>query len=164
MRNLITLTLLVLLGTSHAATLEGRTVKITDGDTLQVLLSNGLKEKVRLIGIDAPEKAQQPWGKQATAALERMVKNQWVRLETDATPRDRYGRLLAYVYVGQTFVNLELMKQGNAVLLTYPPNVAHAEEFRAAQERAQALGLGIWDPRRPLEVMPGKFRKRSKSH
>jgi len=136
MRNLITLTLLALIGAGHAVTLEGQTVKITDRDTLQVLLTNGLKEKVRLIGIDAPEKAQKPWGEQA-AALERMVKNQWVRLKTDTTPRDRYGRLLAYMYVGRTFVNLELMNQGHAVLLSITPNVAHAEEFKAAQERAR---------------------------
>ena len=74
-----------------------------------------------------------------------------MRLETDKTARDRYRRLLAYGYVGQTFVNLELMNQGNVMLLTYPPNVAYAEEFRAAQKRARASGLevsseGIFSP------------------
>ena len=83
-----------------------------------------------------------------------------MRLKTDVTARDRYGRLLAYVYVGRTFVNLELMNQGNAMLLIYPPNVDHAEEFRAAQERARAAGLGIWNPVKPLEVMLGEFRMR----
>ena len=160
MRNLITLILLAFIGASHAVTLEGRVIKITDGDSIHVLLSNGLKEKVRLIGIDAPEKAQKPWGTQSTKALERLVNGQQVRLETDKTARDRYGRLLAYVYVGRTFVNLELMNQGNAMLLIYPPNVDHAEEFRAAQERARAAGLGIWNPVKPLEVMLGEFRMR----
>jgi len=162
MRNLITLIFLAFNGASHAVTLEGRVIKITDGDSIHVLLSNSLKEKVRLIGIDAPEKAQKPWGTQATAALERMVKNQWVRLETDLTPRDRYGRLLAYVYVGRTFVNLELMNQGATVLLTYPPNVTHAEEFRAAQERARAAGLEIWNPALPLNIMPSDYRKKKR--
>ena len=162
MRNLITLILLAFIGASHAVTLEGRVIKITDGDSIHVLLSNGLKEKVRLIGIDAPEKAQKPWGTQSTKALERLVKDQQVRLETDKTARDRYRRLLAYVYVGRTFVNLELMNQGNAVLLTYPPNVAHAEEFRAAQERARASGLGVWNPALPLNIMPSDYRKKKR--
>jgi len=162
MRNLVTLILLAFIGVSHAVTLKGRVIKITDGDSIHVLLKNGTKEKVRLIGIDAPEKAQKPWGTQSTKALERLVNGQQVRLETDITARDRYGRLLACVYVGQTFVNLELMNQGAAVLLTYPPNVAHAGVFTAAQARARAAGLGVWNPALPLNVMPSDYRKKKR--
>ena len=115
-------------------------LSIHDGDTFTVSI-DGRKEKVRLIGIDAPELAQQPWGSRAQAALETLVKDRAVRLETDIAERDQYGRLLAYVYVDETFVNLELIRQGQAVLYTVPPNVAHVEAYRTAQDEAREANV-----------------------
>ena len=126
---------------------QGQVLSIQDGDTLTVLL-DGHKEKVRLIGVGAQESSQARWGKQARDALKTLVQGQTVRLETDVTKRDQYQRLLAYVYVGDTFVNLEMVQQGEAVIYTVPPNVAHLEEYRKAQAEARKARLGVWDPER----------------
>jgi micrococcal nuclease len=69
-----------------------------------------------------------------------------VRLERDVEARDDYGRLLAYVTraTDGLFVNLELVRQGYAVLLTFPPNVAHVDDFVDAAEEASAAGRGLW--------------------
>jgi micrococcal nuclease len=145
----------------RSSVLVGRVLSVHDGDTIAVFL-NGRKEKIRLIGIDAPELAQAPWGAQAQAALERLVLNNIVRLETDITERDQYGRLLAYVYAGDTFVNLELLKQGQAALYTVPPNVAHVAEYQTAQAEAREAGRGIWNRDAPLTVTPHCYRKQRK--
>ncbi|MEB3329483.1 MAG: thermonuclease family protein [Candidatus Sericytochromatia bacterium] len=140
-----------------AETLSGRCVSVHDGDTVTVATPKG-REKIRLVGIDTPELAQAPWGDRARAFTQRLVQGREVRVETDVQPRDRYGRLLGYVYVGDTFVNLEVIRSGHAVLLTYPPNVRHVRAFTAAQTEARTRGLGVWDPKEPLTVSPKAFR------
>src|SRR5207253_6190876 len=128
--------------------LSAQVVSVHDGDSITVLI-DGRKEKVRLIGIDAPELDQAPWGVQARDALRGLVDGKTVRLETDITIRDQYRRLLAYVYVGEMLVNLELVRQGQAVLYTLPPNVAHIEEYRQAQQEAREAERGVWDREKP---------------
>jgi micrococcal nuclease len=141
--------------------LSGQVVSIHDGDTLTVLI-DGRTEKVRLIGVDAPELAQLPWGEQARDALKALVEGKTVRLETDITARDQYKWLLAYIYVGETFVNLEIVRQGQAVIYTVPPNVAHVDEYRKAQAEAREAGRGVWKPAQPLNVAPECYRKLEK--
>jgi micrococcal nuclease len=156
----ITLALLVILATASpglALTFTGKCVDAYDGDTVTVMV-NGRKEKIRLIGIDTAEMGQGEWGKKARDFTRSLVLNKDVRVETDVEPRDKYGRLLGYVYVGSTFVNLELMRQGYAVLLTYPPNVAHTGDFTAAQKEARDKGLNIWDSVNGLKQTPHDFR------
>lgn len=147
--------------------LEGYVVQVSDGDTIVVEV-DGKQERVRLIGVDAPEKAQRPWGPRATAFTKSLVLGKTVRLELDVQERDKYGRLLSYVYVAcpepcrrnGTFVNLELLKSGHAVLYTVPPNVKHVEEFTQAQVEAREKGVGIWSPTEGLTETPKAFRKR----
>jgi micrococcal nuclease len=67
-----------------------------------------------------------------------------VRLETDVQARDRYGRLLAYVWVGDVMVNAELVRQGYAQVMTVPPNVRHQELFVKLQREAREAGRGLW--------------------
>lgn len=154
-----------LLSPAHAATLTGKVVHVPDGDTIVVQIDPSRKEKVRLLGIDCPEVAhgpgdpgQEPWGTRARAFTEGLVLGKTVRLETDVQSRDRYKRLLAYVYVGSTFVNLELIKHGHAMLLTYPPNVAHVDSFTAAQKAAREHGAGIWNPSDRMRQTPHEYR------
>ena len=118
-------------------------VRIVDGDTIHVQL-DGRREKVRYIGVDTPEtyKPGEPvecYGKAASAFNARLVARRRVVLRTDAETRDRYGRLLAYVYrrPDGLFVNAELVRQGFATILTIPPNVAHAEEFLGLERQAR---------------------------
>lgn len=129
--------------------------RVVDGDTVRIRLGadgSGAEEPVRLIGIDTPETKRpdtpvQCFGPEASQALnDALPEGTRLRLELDVEERDRYGRLLAYVYRADDglFLNLALARGGFAVLLTYPPNVAHTDEFVAAVAAARDEGLGLW--------------------
>jgi micrococcal nuclease len=136
-----------------AASTRGKPVvtKVVDGDTIEVR-AGGHTEKVRLLGIDTPEtkdprKPVQCFGKEASQhTTELLPVGTEVRLEPDVEERDRYDRVLAYVYRVEDglFVNLELARAGYADLLTYPPNVAHTAEFQAAVSEARREQRGLW--------------------
>lgn len=125
--------------------------KNVDGDTVRVAIG-GEDESVRLIGIDTPETRGRNgliecFGKEASKHTAKLIPvGTVVRLVRDAEARDRYGRLLAYVYRDRDdlFVNLALAADGYADVLTYPPNVAHAEEFVAAVREARNADRGLW--------------------
>ena len=115
--------------------------QIIDGDTIR--LSSG--EKVRLIGINTPEKGQ-PYYNEATEKLKELIGNSHITLKKDVEDKDRYGRLLRYVYVNDTFVNLEMVRAGLATSYEFEPNVKHSSEFEDAEFEAREAGLGIWTP------------------
>ena len=127
---------------------------VVDGDTIDVRLqsSSGRRERVRLIGIDTPEskKPNTPvecFALEASAGTARLLPvGTPVRLDQDVEARDRYGRLLAYVHRASDglFVNLELARAGYASVLTYPPNVAHVDDFVSAVAAARAARVGLW--------------------
>lgn len=125
--------------------------RVVDGDTVEVTI-DGRRETVRLIGIDTPEtvKPNSPvecFGPEASAAMKTLLpEGTPVRLERDVEARDHFDRLLVYVFraTDGMFVNLELVRSGYAALLTFPPNVAHVEQFVAAAEAARVDGLGLW--------------------
>lgn len=129
----------------------GEVVRVVDGDTIDVRLAAG-EERVRLIGINTPETVdpRSPvdcFGPEASAATKALLPaGTRVRLVRDAEARDRYDRLLAYVYDADdgTFVNLVLAEQGFADVATFPPNVAHTEELVAAVAAARDAGRGLW--------------------
>lgn len=135
-------------------------VRVVDGDTLVVLLPDGQREQVRLIGMDAPESSQVPWGPRATRYLQRLLEGKAIHLVLGIQARDRYGRLLADVFAGGELVNLQLVRAGMAVLLTIPPNVERVDQLREAQAQARGEGLGVWDPREPLPESPQAYRRR----
>lgn len=145
----------------HALTLTGKVIKVADGDTLTILV-DGQKERIRLVGIDTPEKKQPVWGPRTKDFTTRLAMGKTVRVETDVEERDRYGRVLGYVYVGKTFLNLELVRQGYAMLYTSPPNVAHTDAFLAAQREAREAGRNIWHPKDGLTQTPYEFRHKGK--
>src|SRR5829696_1976590 len=127
-----------------------RVARVVDGDTIRVELPSG-EEAVRYIGIDTPESVKpgapvECFAKRASALNERLVEGERVRLVRDLEARDRYGRLLAYVYRvrDDLFVNAELVRGGYAQPLTIPPNVAHAAEFRPLAAAARRAGRGLW--------------------
>jgi micrococcal nuclease len=130
---------------------EAIIVRVVDGDTIRVKIE-GRTERVRFIGIDTPETVKpntpvQCFGREASARTKTLLPaGSVVHLVTDVETRDRYRRLLAYVYrdVDGAFVNLLLADEGYAVPYTYPPNVAHADEFVAAAGRARDARLGLW--------------------
>lgn len=120
----------------------GEVVRVIDGDTLEVRI-RGERYRVRYIGIDTPEVGD-PFGADATAMNRELVWEQAVTLVKDVSETDRYGRLLRYVFVGDTFVNSEIVLRGYALAFTYPPDVACAETFVDAQRAAVAAGSGLW--------------------
>jgi micrococcal nuclease len=126
----------------------GLVVRVVDGDTIHVRLGDRL-EKVRYIGVNTPEirhprKGAEPGGSAAHAVNRRLVEGQRVRLELDVQTRDRYGRLLAYVWVGATMINAELVRLGYAQVMTIPPNVRHQALFVKLQRDARDAGRGLW--------------------
>ena len=136
-------------GTVAAQTpLEGTVIRVVDGDTVNVRLGERV-EKVRYIGMNTPEvhhptKGEEPGGREAAAVNRTLVEGRRVRLELDVQERDRYGRLLAYVWVGDTMVNAELVRRGYAQVMTVPPNVRHQRLFLTLQRDARAAGRGLW--------------------
>ena len=119
---------------------------VIDGDTIEISPAvNGLKD-VRLIGVDTPETVDpsegvEPYGPQASEFTARELSLRRVRLEFDKERMDQYGRLLAYVKLGGSMFNEELVAKGYAQTYPYPPNTAHAATFAAAQRGARAAGL-----------------------
>ncbi|MDR3559156.1 MAG: thermonuclease family protein [Candidatus Pacebacteria bacterium] len=131
---------------NNQPTMEIAKVKyVIDGDTIE--LENG--EKVRYIGIDAPEtvdpkKPIQCFGPQASAADKKLVEGQTVRLLKDVSEKDMYGRLLRYAWVGNIFVNDYLVREGYARLDTFPPDTKYAAQFKADETEAKNNGRGLW--------------------
>ena len=137
-------------GDDGAGARVGRVVKVVDGDTIHVQVG-ATKEKVRYIGVDTPEtrhpsKGVECFGKKASAFNARLVGGERVRLVRDIEERDRYGRLLAYVYRARDglFVNAELARLGYAQPLSIPPDVRFAEHFARLAREAREQGRGLW--------------------
>ena len=138
----------VLAGCGREGGSSARVERVVDGDTIVVAL-DGRHERVRYIGVDTPESVKpgvhvQCYAKSAAKANRRLVSGARVRLEYDREARDRYGRLLAYVYRGDLFVNAELVRRGYAKPLEISPNVAHAAEFRRLAAAARHERRGLW--------------------
>ena len=117
-------------------------IRVIDGDTIEVGL-HGLAYRVRYIGMNTPE-MDEFCGPEAKVFNAGLVEGQTVRLVKDVSETDRYGRLLRYVYVGDIFVNAELVRQGYANAATYPPDVAYADLFVQLEAEARTAGRGCW--------------------
>lgn len=123
--------------------------RVTDGDTIIVLL-DGTEEQVRLIGVDTPESVHPdpvrnvPYGRVAAGYTRERLLGQQVYLEYDVETRDKYGRLLAYVWIGDEMFNRTLLSEGHAVLATFPPNIRYVDEFTVLQAEARNAGRGLW--------------------
>jgi micrococcal nuclease len=136
-------------GGRAAARYHATVVRTIDGDTIDVRFANGRVERIRILGADTPEtkdprKAVQCYGPEASAYTHARLSGRSVTLETDAVPRDKYGRLLAYVYVDGVRYDDELLRLGYARLLVIPPNGSHARAMLLAELDARAHGRGLW--------------------
>ena len=121
-----------------------RVIRVTDGDTIRVEFPDGTTEDVRYIGINTPERDEPCYGRDggATGANADFVEGQTVRLVQDITDRDRFGRLLRYIYVGDTFVNAELIRGGWAEATRYEPDTRHFDEFVDLERAAERANIG----------------------
>lgn len=131
---------------------------VVDGDTVHVRMPDGADESVRLIGVNAPEwtTRHEPYGAEATTYVKRLLpEGRTVWLEEDTGTRDKYGRLLAYVWlerptditpaeIRQKMLNARLLIDGYAQLMTIPPDVRHVDVFVPLQAEAREAGRGLW--------------------
>lgn len=145
----LTLILFVLVGqNSFSQTQLFQCTRVVDGDTIVVSI-DGKDQKVRLIGVDTPEtvhpfKPVEHYGKEASAFTKNLVEGKPVRIEYDWQKKDKYKRLLAYVFLEDgTFINAEIIKQGYGFAYTKYP-FKYLEEFRGYQAEAQKYRLGLW--------------------
>lgn len=134
--------------TKTVARVAAQVSRLVDGDTMEVVMG-GKSYTVRYIGIDTPETIApntpvQWMGKEASAENKSLVEGKTVYLEKDVSETDKYGRLLRYVYVGNLFVNAELVRKGYAKVSTYPPDVKYQSLFLQMQQEARAANRGLW--------------------
>jgi len=147
-RFLVLLLLVLVVPPAAAGSIDGTVVRIVDGDTIDVQLADRV-EKIRYIGVNAPEvhhpiRGEESGGREAAEVNRRLVAARHVRLELDVRTRDRYGRLLAYVWAGDTMVNAELVRLGYAQVMTVPPNVKYQRLFVKLQREARDAHRGLW--------------------
>lgn len=121
-------------------------IRAIDGDTIEI--EGG--ERVRYIGIDTPElhhpnKPVQPFAEEAWRYNQSLVEGKMVYLVQDIQPRDRYKRILAYVFVDDVLINARLVKDGYARVATYPPNVIYEKLFLRLERKARKEKGGLWN-------------------
>lgn len=161
-RTLLLLAFLSILANgTHADTLTGRVVGVTDGDTITVLDAAHQQHKVRLAGIDAPEKSQ-AFGQRAKQHLSRLVFDRTVAIE--GSKLDRYGRLIGKVLVSSTDANLQLVRAGLAWHYKQYANEQSPTDrvlYAQAEEQARGRHLGLWGDASPQP--PWEYRHAGKS-
>jgi micrococcal nuclease len=137
--------------------------QVVSGQTLTVRYVNGkTQERVRLLGVDAPDLQQHPWGANAQQVLAQAIASKTVLLEADVERGDRFGRRLVYLWQDGRLWNEQLVAAGYALAVSRSPNTKYEQRLARAQERARILGLGIWNPQLPMRQTPAEFRKLSR--
>lgn len=123
----------------------GTVTAVVDGDTVKATV-DGRAVTIRYIGMDTPEDTteKEKFGPEATQRNRELVLNQAVVLARDVSETDRYGRLLRYVFVGSTFINYQMVREGWAEAILYPPDTACSTYFEQAETAARSEGLGMW--------------------
>jgi micrococcal nuclease len=141
--------------------------RVVSGQSLEVLgmeAQPNLISQVRLIGLDAPDIRQLPWGDDAKQLVETLIggANQAVNLEFDLEAKDKFNRTLAYVWKDKLLLNEEVVKQGYALFVARSPNHKYDQRLERAQQWARIMGKGIWNPDKPMRITPGEFRRLSR--
>lgn len=130
------------------ASLVAYVSRVVDGDTIYAMIGNRM-EAIRYIGINTPEThhprlGAQPGGQAATEVNRQLVDGQWVQLTFDVQQRDKYGRLLAYVWINGQMVNAHMVHSGYAQASAYPPNVRYQDYFSQLERGAREGQRGLW--------------------
>jgi len=130
--------------------ISAEVVNVVDGDTIDVRLKSGKQERVRFILVDTPEtvhpkKGEEPFGREASDFTKKTLSGQKVDLKLGVQERDKYGRLLAYVYLKDgTMINELLLQKGLARVAVFPPNTEFVDQFRDIEAQAKKEYKGIW--------------------
>ena len=142
--------------------IEVKVARVVSGQTLEVTgIGDQQATRVRLVGIDAPDLQQQPWGRAAKERLEAMIGGKPVLLEFDLQDKDQSGRRLAYVWQDGVLLNEKLAAQGYVLSVPRDPNHKYDQRLDRAQEWARLMGEGIWNPEKPMRWTPSEFRSQN---
>jgi len=141
----------VMLAGCSSSTVKNTTVvtNVVDGDTMDISINNK-EERIRLLLVDTPEtkhptKPIQPFGPEASQFAKNTLEGKEVTIELDVSERDKYGRLLAYIWIDGKMFNEMLLEKGLArVAYVYAPNTKYVDQFYEIQKKAQKQGVGIW--------------------
>lgn len=153
LRSLLVTLALIVAGPVHAAGFEARVTRVKDGDSLLVFRPDLKRSsEIRLAGIDAPELAQ-PWGIQSRSALRMLANGRQVRVEV--TNRDRYNRLVARVWLGDTYVNAWMAEQGHAWAFD---RYMKDRRIRAGHNAARKAKRGLWSLPENEQLPPATWR------
>jgi micrococcal nuclease len=145
--------------------LSGQSIEWIDKSQQPPVIQQG-----RLIGIDAPDMGQEPWGKQAKQRLEELISTSsqdGVSVEFEGTEPDKFGRKFVYLWKDGQLLNEQLLKDGFVLANMRTPNSAittisgskYRERFLRGSQYARIMGAGIWNPTQPMRMSPSEFRK-----
>ena len=140
----------------NAQTIQGKVVRVVDGDTITILDESKVQHKVRLNRIDAPEKSQ-AFGEVSRKHLANMVAGKFVKIEWEK--KDKYERILGEVIVGDVNANLKMVQDG---LAWHFKRFDNTKEYALAESEARAKKVGLWKDANPIP--PWEFRKMKKSN
>ena len=150
--------------------LAGKVTRVVSGQTVEVLLTGASEAtRVRIIGIDAPDLRQSPWGEAAKQKLSELVRGLPIKLELEdsqrdnptGTLRDRFNRLNAHLWQNQTLVSQQLVESG-CVLANDSYEHKYSKLLMESREYARLMGYGIWNPNLPMRYTPRQFRSMNK--
>ena len=150
--------------------LAGKVTRVVSGQTVEVLFTGASETtRVRIIGIDAPDLRQSPWGEAAKEKLVELVRGLPIKLELEdnqgdrptATLRDRFNRLNAHLWQNQTLVSQQLVESG-CVLANDSYEHKYSKLLMESREYARLMGYGIWNPNLPMRYTPRQFRSMNK--
>jgi micrococcal nuclease len=167
---LIILNIVILIGVNLGFQVWGRSLKAPTGDiwtvtrvlsgqTVAVKSQGGIAKRVRLLGISAPWREQEPWGNLARQRLEQLVEDRPIILEFDQAQTERGNRLLAYLWQGNTLINAQLVKEGYVLADSFAPNIKYETKLEMFEAEARLLEQGIWNPQNPMRIDPKDFRR-----
>jgi micrococcal nuclease len=145
--------------------LSGQSIEWIDKSQQPPVIQQG-----RLIGIDAPDLGQEPWGKQAKQRLEELIDTSGkdsVSIEFESTDADKYGRKFIYLWKDGQLLNEQLLKDGCVLANMRTPSSSatnisgtkYRERFLRGSQYARIMGAGIWNPAQPMRMSPSEFRK-----
>ncbi len=142
--------------------IQVKVIRVVSGQSFEVLGMGdqpNLVSQVRLVGVDAPDLRQRPWGDKSKERLEALIADQPMMLELDIEAKDKTGRILAYVWKDKVLLNEQIIKDGYGLFFARSPNHKYDLKLERAQHRARLMGQGIWDSEKPMRQSPSEFRR-----
>ncbi|MEM6610756.1 MAG: thermonuclease family protein [Cyanobacteria bacterium P01_C01_bin.72] len=158
--------LLFLLGCGRTSEVKslfaGEVTRVLSGQTVEIVLTGKSDVlRLRLIGVDAPDWRQSPWGEAAKQKLADLVWGKAISIEAESLESDRYNRIQGHLWLDQTLVSQQLVESGCVLANDRYPH-SYSKLLMESQEYARLMGLGIWNPQQAMRYTPSQFRSMNK--